>query len=75
VSVSKCEERLHCELTFAARRRTIDRIGLPQVRDHRLTQLIQEQQTWREQMNQASEVSPELVPLLLIRVERRGSNG
>ena len=54
---------------FAARRRAIERIGLPQVRDYRLTQLTQEEQTWREAMQQKSEVTPELIPLLLMRVE------
>ena len=61
-------EREKAEYAFAARRRTIERIGLLQVRDYRLAQLTQEEQTWREQLNQASEVSPELMPLLLIRL-------
>ncbi len=61
-------EREKAEYAFAARRRTIERIGLLQVRDYRLAQLTQEEQTWREHLNQASEVSPELMPLLLIRL-------
>ncbi len=61
-------ERDKAEYAFAARRRSIERIGLPQVRDYRLAQLTQEEQTWRKQLNQASEVSPELMPLLLIRL-------
>jgi|GEM_PF-2049611 hypothetical protein len=63
------KEREKNMYAFAARRRAIERIGLPQVRDYRLTQLTQEEQTWREAMQQKSEVTPELIPLLLMRVE------
>jgi len=61
-------ERDKGEYTFAARRRAIERIGLQQVRDYRVSQLAQEEKAWREQLEQAAEVSPELVPLLLIRI-------
>lgn len=61
-------ERDKGEYAFAARRRGIERIGLPQVRGYRLAQLEQEKQAWCEQLNQAAEVNPELVPLLLIRL-------
>lgn len=67
-------EREKGEYAFTARRRAIERIGLPQVRDYRLAQLTQEERAWREQLNQAAEVNPELVPLLLIRVEGGGSH-
>lgn len=63
------KEREKSMYAFAARRRAIERIGLPQVRDYRLAQLTQEEQTWREAMQQKSEVTPELIPLLLMRVE------
>lgn len=68
-------EREKGEYAFAARQRAIERIGLPQVRDYRLTQLEQEEQAWREQLNQAAEVNPELVPLLLICIEGGSSIG
>ncbi len=61
-------ERDKGEYAFAARRRGIERVGLPQVRGYRLAQLEQEEQAWCEQLNQAAEVNPELVPLLLIRL-------
>ncbi|MEH2096651.1 DEAD/DEAH box helicase [Nostoc sp.] len=63
------KEREKNMYAFAARRRAIERIGLPQVRDYRLTQLAQEEQTWRKAMQQKSEITPELIPLLLMRVE------
>jgi len=53
---------------FAARRGAIARIGLPQVREHRLALLNQEEKVWREQLKQASQSTPELVPLLLVRI-------
>jgi hypothetical protein len=61
-------EREKGEYAFAARRRAIERIGLPQVRDYRLAQLAQEEKAWGEQLELAAEVSPELVPLLVIRL-------
>jgi hypothetical protein len=61
-------EREKGEYAFAARRRAIKRIGLPQVRDYRLAQLPQEEKAWGEQLELAAEVSPELVPLLVIRL-------
>ena len=61
-------ERDKGEYAFAARRRTIERIGLPQVRDYRLAQLAQEEKAWGEHLELAAEVSPELVPLLVIRL-------
>ena len=60
---------------FAARRRTVERIGLPAVRYHRLAQLEREEQTWRDQSKRQAEVSPDLVPLLLLRLEGGTSGG
>jgi len=57
------------EYAFAARQRVIERVGLPQVRDHRLTLLQQEERTWSEELERKAQVYPEMVPLLLIRVE------
>lgn len=57
------------EYAFAVRRRAIERIGLSQVRDYRLNQLKRDEQIWQEQLKRDAETSPELVPLLLVRVE------
>lgn len=54
---------------FPARRRAIERIGLPAVRNYRLAQLDQEECSWREQLEQKFQMSPEMVPLLLIRLD------
>lgn len=65
-------EHEKADYAFAARRKTIERIGLPQVRDYRLNLLAQEQQAFQEQLDQKVHVYPELVPLLMIRVEGDG---
>lgn len=62
-------ERQKAEVSLAARRRAIERLGLPEVRNHRLRLLEREAARWQEEIEQAAEVIPELVPLLLVRVE------
>jgi len=57
------------EYAFAARRKIIERVGLPQVRDHRLALLQQEELAWRDELERKARVYPEMVPLLVIRVE------
>jgi superfamily II DNA or RNA helicase len=62
-------EREKGEYAFAARRRAIERIGLPQVRNHRLNLLEQEEERFREQLERRAQILPEMAPLLLVRVE------
>ena len=57
---------------FAARRRTTERIGLLQVRNYRLNLLAQEERSFLEQLEQKAHAYPEMVPLLVIRVEGGG---
>ena len=68
-------EREKGDYAFTARRSIVERIGLPAVRDHRLTQLEAEQRSRRDRLDRAAETSPELVPLLLVHVEGRGGGG
>ncbi|HEA68941.1 MAG TPA: helicase, partial [Desulfobacterales bacterium] len=62
-------EREKGEYAFAARRSVIERVGLPQVRDHRLNLLTQEEKASQEQLDQKAHAFPEMVPLLIVRVE------
>jgi len=62
-------ERAKGEYAFAARRRAIERIGLPQVRNHRLRLLEQEEERFSEQLERRAQVLPELAPSLMLRVE------
>jgi superfamily II DNA or RNA helicase len=62
-------EREKADYAFAARRKTVERIGLPQVRNYRLNLLAKEERSFQEQLDQKAHAYPEMVPLLVIRVE------
>ncbi|GIW56411.1 MAG: hypothetical protein KatS3mg082_2815 [Nitrospiraceae bacterium] len=62
-------EREKGAYAFAARRRAIERIGLPQVRNHRLRLLEQEEERFREDLERTARILPDLAPLILLRVE------
>ena len=55
--------------SFAARRRAIGRLGLPAVRAHRLAQLDAEERTWRAALDREADASPDLAPVIVVRVE------
>ena len=57
------------EYAFTDRRKIIERIGLPQVRDYRLNLLRQEERSWNEELERKAQVYPEMVPLLVVRVK------
>ena len=57
------------EHSFAARRRSIARIGLPAVRNHRLAQLATEERSWRTALDREEDASPDLVPVVIVRVD------
>lgn len=62
-------EREKSMYAFAARRKNAERIGLPQVRNYRLKLLEQEERSFQEQFDQKAHAYPEMVPLLVIRVD------
>jgi hypothetical protein len=62
-------EREKASYSFTARRKTVERIGLPQVRNYRLNLLSQEERSFQEQLDQKAHVYPDMVPLIVIRVE------
>jgi hypothetical protein len=66
-------EREKANYAFAARRRTIERIGLPQVRNYRLNLLALEERSFQDQLDQKAYAYPDMVPLLVIRVEGGGA--
>lgn len=57
------------EYAFAARRRVIERLGLPTVRSYRLARLAEEEEQWREQLEKKRKTLPELDLLALAYVE------
>jgi len=62
-------EREKGQYAFAARRRAIERIGLPQVRNHRLSLLEQEERSFRKDIERKEQILPEMVPVLIVRAE------
>lgn len=66
-------EREKASYAFAARRKTIEGIGLPQVRSYRLNLLSQEERRFHLQLDNTVHAFPEMVPLLVIRVEGGGN--
>lgn len=62
-------ERVKADYAFTARRKTVERIGLPQVRNYRLSLLAQEERTFQEQLDHRAKAHPEMVPLMMIYVE------
>jgi len=62
-------EREKADYAFATRRKTVERIGLPQVRNYRLNLLSQEERNFQEQLDLKTHAYPEMVPLLVIKVE------
>lgn len=69
-------ETLRAERSFSAKRRAIEKIGLPEVRNFRLRELQKEEDIWKEQIQSAEYIIPNLKPFIILRVEqRRDSNG
>jgi SNF2 family DNA or RNA helicase len=62
-------EREKTAYAFASRRRAIERLGLPQVRNYRLNLLSREERSIRERLNRQADVFPRMTPLIMIRVE------
>lgn len=63
-----CRERKKGTHAFAARRRAIERLGLPQVRIHRLGVLATEEQDWSRELAAREAVLPELSAIVLVRI-------
>jgi len=55
--------------SFGSRRTAIERIGLPQVREHRLSALVREEREFEYMMDERARAFPEMVPLIVIRIE------
>jgi len=65
----RAREREKAQYAFEVRRRAIKRIGLPQVRYYRLRLLDQEEKAFVHELDRKAQVSPELFPLIVVRIE------
>ena len=54
---------------FRVRREALGRLGLPEVRQHRLKRLDEEERTWATELRKREHILPELQPVILLRVE------
>lgn len=63
------KERRRGEQAFRARRRKIERVGLPEVRDHRLALLRREESRWERELAERADAAPDLMPLVFAVVE------
>ena len=54
---------------FQVRREALGRLGLPEVRQHRLKRLSEEEQAWAAELSKREQILPDLQPVILLRVE------
>ena len=59
---------------FSSRRRAIERLGLPQVRAHRIRILEDEEQVWSQELALREAALPDLAAVLMVRVAPTGGS-
>ena len=69
-AVTREEER--GMIAFASRRKAIDRLGLPEVRQFRLARLDEDESQWRGELKSARQIVPEIRPLLMLNIGNGG---
>lgn len=70
-SVAREEER--GVVSFASRRKAIERVGLPEVRQFRLSRCDADESEWRHELQSARQILPEIRPLLMLRIITGGA--
>lgn len=72
--MSIMRERKKGTHAFSSRRRAIERLGLPQVRAHRLRILGEEEQSWIKELATREAALPDLAAVLMVRVAPMGAS-
>ena len=72
--MSIMRERKKGTHAFSSRRRAIERLGLPQVRTHRLRILGEEEQSWIQELAAREAALPDLAAVLMVRVAPTGAS-
>jgi superfamily II DNA or RNA helicase len=62
-------EREKGQYAFQVRREALGRLGLPEVRQHRLKRLDEEERAWAAELRKREQILPDLQPVILLRVE------
>lgn len=70
-SITREEER--GMISFSSRRKAIERVGLPEVRQYRLARCDAEETDWRHELQSVRQIVPELRPLLMMRIIKEGA--
>ncbi|MDZ7582910.1 MAG: helicase-related protein [Deltaproteobacteria bacterium] len=70
-SVTREEER--GMVAFTSRRKAIERVGLPEVRQFRLARCDAEETEWRHELQSARQIVPEIRSLLMLRIIKGGA--
>jgi superfamily II DNA or RNA helicase len=60
------------QYAFQVRRDALARLGLPEVRQHRLKRLEEEERAWAAELSRRELILPELHPVVILRVEAGG---
>ncbi|NLU49220.1 MAG: hypothetical protein GXX09_02245 [Syntrophomonadaceae bacterium] len=63
------KEREKGQYAFQIRRQAIMRVGLPAVRQHRLSELEREEKEWALRLQQKEKILPELRAIIIIYIE------
>jgi superfamily II DNA or RNA helicase len=61
-------EREKVTYSFLARRKLLASIGLPEVRNHRLRQLVTEEEEWKQNYERQKQALPDLAPIVILRI-------
>lgn len=70
-SVAREEER--GTFSFTSRRKAIERVGLPEVRQFRFSRCDADESEWRHELQSARQIVPEIRPLLMLRIIKGGA--
>jgi len=65
-------EEIRGIIAFASRRKTIEKLGLPEVRQFRLAHLDEDESEWRNELESARQIVPEMRPLLMLNIRNGG---
>lgn len=60
-------------ISFASRRKAIERVGLPEVRQFRLSRCDADESDWLHELQSARQIVPEIRPLLMLRIVKGGA--
>lgn len=60
-------------VSFASRRKAIERVGLPEVRQFRLSRCDADESEWRQELQSARQIAPEIRPLLTLQIVKGGA--